>query len=118
DPQHGGLDAGEVRVAGADCGLGPQARQHGVAGGANRHTGPARRLTHPPPKPGAGSAAAALKTTARRAGDHYVLNGTKQFISGAGATDFYFVFARTGDDGAGGISAFVDMEGAAGFSVG
>ena len=69
-------------------------------------------------EPGAGSDAAALKTTARRAGDHYVLNGTKQFISGAGATDFYFVFARTGDDGAGGISAFVVMKGAPGFSFG
>src|SRR5215468_4692249 len=55
-------------------------------------------------EPGAGSDAAALKTTARRSGDHYVLDGTKQFISGAGATDFYLVFARTGDDGAGGIS--------------
>jgi alkylation response protein AidB-like acyl-CoA dehydrogenase len=69
-------------------------------------------------EPGAGSDAAALKTTARRTGDHYVLNGTKQFISGAGATDFYFVFARTGDDGAGGISAFVVMKGAPGFSFG
>src|SRR5262245_52139476 len=58
-------------------------------------------------EPGAGSDAAALKTTARRTGDHYVLNGTKQFISGAGATELYFVFARTGDEGAGGVSAFV-----------
>jgi alkylation response protein AidB-like acyl-CoA dehydrogenase len=61
-------------------------------------------------EPGAGSDAAALKTTARKDGDHYVLNGTKQFISGAGATDFYFVFARTGGDGADGISAFVIMK--------
>ncbi len=69
-------------------------------------------------EPGAGSDAAALKTTARRAGDHYVLNGSKQFISGAGATDFYFVFARTADDGAGGISAFVVMRDTSGFSFG
>jgi len=69
-------------------------------------------------EPGAGSDAAALKTSAKRSGSHYVLNGTKQFISGAGATDFYFVFARTGDDGAGGISAFVVMKGAPGFSFG
>ena len=69
-------------------------------------------------EPGAGSDAAALKTTARRAGDHYVLNGTKQFISGAGATDFYFVLARTGDDGAGGISAFAVMKDTPGFSFG
>jgi hypothetical protein len=69
-------------------------------------------------EPGAGSDAAALKTTARRVGDHYVLNGTKQFISGAGATDFYFVFARTGDEGPGGISAFAVMKGTPGFSFG
>jgi alkylation response protein AidB-like acyl-CoA dehydrogenase len=69
-------------------------------------------------EPGAGSDAAALKTTARRVGDHYVLNGSKQFISGAGATDFYFVFARSGDEGPGGISAFVVMRDTPGFSFG
>jgi alkylation response protein AidB-like acyl-CoA dehydrogenase len=69
-------------------------------------------------EPGAGSDAAALKTTARRSGDHYVLNGTKQFISGAGATDLYFVFARTGGEGAGGISAFVIMRDTPGLSFG
>ncbi|MFM9943285.1 MAG: acyl-CoA dehydrogenase family protein [Hyphomicrobiaceae bacterium] len=69
-------------------------------------------------EPGAGSDAAALKTSARRDGDAYVLNGTKQFISGAGAADFYFVFARTGGDGANGISAFVIMKGTPGLSFG
>ena len=69
-------------------------------------------------EPGAGSDAAALKTTARRAGDHYVLNGSKQFISGAGSTDLYFVFARTGDEGPGGISAFVVMKDTPGFGFG
>jgi alkylation response protein AidB-like acyl-CoA dehydrogenase len=69
-------------------------------------------------EPGAGSDAAALKTTARRSGEHYVLNGTKQFISGAGATDFYFVFERTSDEGAGGISAFAVMKDTPGFSFG
>jgi len=69
-------------------------------------------------EPGAGSDAAALKTTARRVGDHYVLNGSKQFISGAGATDFYFVFARTSDEGAAGISAFAVMKDTPGFSFG
>jgi len=69
-------------------------------------------------EPGAGSDAAALKTTARRVGDNYVLNGSKQFISGAGATDLYFVFARSGDDNAGGISAFVVMKDTPGFSFG
>jgi alkylation response protein AidB-like acyl-CoA dehydrogenase len=69
-------------------------------------------------EPGAGSDAVALKTRARREGDHYVLDGTKQFISGAGATDFYFLFARTGGEGAGGISAFVVMKDTPGLSFG
>jgi hypothetical protein len=69
-------------------------------------------------EPGAGSDAAALETRARRDGDSYVLDGTKQFISGAGATDFYFIFARTSDAGAKGISAFVVMKGTTGLSFG
>ncbi len=69
-------------------------------------------------EPGAGSDAAAMKTSAKRVGDHYVLNGTKQFISGAGATDFYFVFARTGGEGAHGVSAFVIMKDTPGLSFG
>lgn len=69
-------------------------------------------------EPGAGSDAAALKTTARRDGDHYILNGTKQFISGAGDTDFYFVFARTGGEGSGGVSAFAILKGTPGLSFG
>ena len=69
-------------------------------------------------EPGAGSDAAALKTRAERQGDHYVLNGTKQFISGAGATDFYFVFARTGGEGANGVSAFVVLKDTPGLSFG
>ena len=58
-------------------------------------------------EPGAGSDAAALTTRAVRDGDHYVLNGQKQFISGAGAGDLYVVMARTGGDGAAGISALI-----------
>jgi alkylation response protein AidB-like acyl-CoA dehydrogenase len=58
-------------------------------------------------EPGAGSDAAALTTRAVRAGGHYVLNGQKQFISGAGAGDLYVVMARTGGDEASGISAIV-----------
>jgi alkylation response protein AidB-like acyl-CoA dehydrogenase len=69
-------------------------------------------------EPGAGSDAAALKTRARREGDAYLLDGTKQFISGAGATDFYFIFARTGGEGAGGVSAFVVMKDTPGLSFG
>jgi alkylation response protein AidB-like acyl-CoA dehydrogenase len=69
-------------------------------------------------EPGAGSDAAALKTRAVEQGGHYLLNGTKQFISGAGATDFYFVFARTSADGAKGISAFAVMKDTPGLSFG
>ncbi|MEX5632798.1 acyl-CoA dehydrogenase family protein [Parafrankia sp. FMc2] len=58
-------------------------------------------------EPGAGSDAAALTTRARRDGDHYVLDGVKQFISGAGVAAVYVVFARTGEPGSRGISAFV-----------
>jgi alkylation response protein AidB-like acyl-CoA dehydrogenase len=69
-------------------------------------------------EPGAGSDAAALSTRAVRDGDHYVLYGTKQFISGAGATDFYFIFARTGGEGANGISAFAVLKDTPGLSFG
>ncbi|HEX8666588.1 MAG TPA: acyl-CoA dehydrogenase family protein [Beijerinckiaceae bacterium] len=58
-------------------------------------------------EPGAGSDAAALKTRASRDGDHYVLHGQKQFISGAGAGDLYVVMARTGGEGPSGISTLV-----------
>lgn len=58
-------------------------------------------------EPNAGSDAASLKTTAQRDGDHYLLNGSKVFISGAGSTDVLVVMARTGGPGARGISAFV-----------
>jgi butyryl-CoA dehydrogenase len=58
-------------------------------------------------EPGVGSDAAALTTRAVRDGDHYTINGQKQFISGAGAGDLYLVMARTGGGGPSGISAFV-----------
>ncbi|SNT69683.1 acyl-CoA dehydrogenase family protein [Psychrobacter sp. LV10R520-6] len=56
---------------------------------------------------GAGSDAASLRTKADKQGDHYVLNGEKAFISGAGETDVLVVMARTGDSGPKGVSAFV-----------
>jgi alkylation response protein AidB-like acyl-CoA dehydrogenase len=65
-----------------------------------------------------GSDAAALSTRAVRKGDKYILNGAKQFISGAGTSDFYFLFARTGDDGAHGVSAFAIMSDTPGLSFG
>ena len=58
-------------------------------------------------EPGAGSDASALRTKAVRDGDHYVLDGVKQFISGAGSSDVYVVMARTGGDGPRGISTFL-----------
>ena len=69
-------------------------------------------------EPGAGSDAASLRTTARREGNTYVLNGAKAFISGAGTSDIYVVMARTGGEGAGGVSAFVVEKGVAGLSFG
>ncbi|WP_328946672.1 acyl-CoA dehydrogenase family protein [Streptomyces sp. NBC_00250] len=69
-------------------------------------------------EPGAGSDAAALRTRAERDGEHYVLTGVKQFISGAGASDVYVVLARTGGVGPSGISAFVVERGDPGVSFG
>ncbi|QZP08093.1 acyl-CoA dehydrogenase family protein [Caenibius sp. WL] len=65
-------------------------------------------------EPSAGSDAAALKTRAVRDGDHYIVNGSKQFISGGGSNDLYVTMVRTGDDGARGISCLAigkDMPG-------
>jgi alkylation response protein AidB-like acyl-CoA dehydrogenase len=69
-------------------------------------------------EPGSGSDAAALRTTARLDGDHWVLNGSKAFISGAGTSDVYVVMARTGADGPKGISTFVVDRDAPGLSFG
>lgn len=69
-------------------------------------------------EPGSGSDAAALKTTARREGDHYIVNGTKQFISGAGVNHVYVTMVRTGDPGARGISCLVIDKDMAGVSFG
>ncbi|MBB3763247.1 acyl-CoA dehydrogenase family protein [Sphingomicrobium lutaoense] len=65
-------------------------------------------------EPSSGSDAAALKTKAVRDGDHYVVSGSKAFISGAGENEVYVVMTRTGEEGPKGISALViekDMEG-------
>ncbi|PHR18590.1 MAG: acyl-CoA dehydrogenase [Sphingopyxis sp.] len=63
---------------------------------------------------GAGSDAASLKTKAVRDGDDYIVNGSKQFISGGGANEIYVTMTRTSDDGAKGVTCLViekDMEG-------
>lgn len=65
-------------------------------------------------EPGSGSDAAALKTRAVRDGDHYIVTGSKQFISGGGENEVYVTMVRTGEDGPKGISALViekDMPG-------
>lgn len=69
-------------------------------------------------EPGAGSDAAALKTKAVLDGDHYVLDGQKQFISGAGVADVYVVMVRTGEAGPSGISTIVVEKGTPGLSFG
>ncbi len=69
-------------------------------------------------EPWSGSDAASLKATAQKKGKHYVLNGTKAFISGAGSTDYYIIMARTGDSSPKGISAFIVPADAAGLSFG
>jgi len=69
-------------------------------------------------EPGSGSDAAALKTRAAKDGDHYVLNGSKAFISGAGTSDIYVCMVRTGEDGPKGISCLVIEKGTPGLSFG
>ncbi|MEM0987040.1 MAG: isobutyryl-CoA dehydrogenase [Pseudomonadota bacterium] len=69
-------------------------------------------------EPGSGSDAAAMKTRAVRDGDHYILNGSKQFISGAGTSDVYVVMVRTADGGAGGVSTFIVPKDIPGLSFG
>ena len=71
-------------------------------------------------EPGAGSDAGSLRTKATREGDHYILEGSKMFISGAGSTHILVVMARTGtqEEGAKGVSAFVVPADEAGIEYG
>ncbi|CAL8346813.1 unnamed protein product [Arctogadus glacialis] len=69
-------------------------------------------------EPGSGSDAASLATSAVLKGDHYVLNGSKAFISGGGDTDVYVVMCRTGGKGPKGISCVVVEKGTPGLSFG
>jgi len=69
-------------------------------------------------EPGAGSDAASLRTSAKKDGDSYVLNGSKAFLSGAGTSDIYVVMARTGGEGPKGVSTFVVEAGTEGLSFG
>ncbi|XP_026779823.3 isobutyryl-CoA dehydrogenase, mitochondrial isoform X1 [Pangasianodon hypophthalmus] len=69
-------------------------------------------------EPGSGSDAASLLTSAKLQGDHYILNGSKAFISGGGDTDVYVVMCRTGGKGPKGISCLVVEKGTPGLSFG
>jgi alkylation response protein AidB-like acyl-CoA dehydrogenase len=69
-------------------------------------------------EPGSGSDAAALRTRAARDNEGYVLNGSKQFISGAGASDLYLTMVRTGGEGPDGISALLIPRETPGLSFG
>ena len=69
-------------------------------------------------EPSSGSDAASLRTRAVRDGDHYVLNGSKAFISGGGRSDVYVVMLRTGGDGPKGISTLVVPKDTPGLSFG
>jgi alkylation response protein AidB-like acyl-CoA dehydrogenase len=69
-------------------------------------------------EPGSGSDAASLSTKAEKVGNEYILNGTKTFISGAGWSDIYLVMARTSDQGAKGVSAFIVEKDSPGLSFG
>ncbi|HUK07727.1 MAG TPA: isobutyryl-CoA dehydrogenase [Stellaceae bacterium] len=69
-------------------------------------------------EPGAGSDAASLTSRAMREGDHYVINGTKAFISGGPSSDVFVVMLRTGESGPKGISTIVVERGTAGLSFG
>ena len=69
-------------------------------------------------EPGSGSDAAALRTRAVRDGNHYVVNGSKAFISGAGVSEVYAVMVRTGGEGPGGISTLLIDKDTPGLSFG
>ncbi|MGF1548918.1 MAG: acyl-CoA dehydrogenase family protein [Sphingomonadaceae bacterium] len=68
-------------------------------------------------EPGSGSDVAAMETAARRDGEEWVLDGAKTYISNGGIADFHTVFARTGGEGAKGISAFLLPADTAGLDV-
>ncbi len=69
-------------------------------------------------EPGSGSDAASLNTRAARDGDHYILNGSKAFISGGGMSDLYVCMVRTGEEGPNGISCMAVEKGTPGLSFG
>jgi acyl-CoA dehydrogenase len=104
-----GLGSAPITLAGSN-----ELRNHYLARVAKGAAIAAFALT----EPDAGSDVAAMSMSAKRAEDHYVLDGEKTFISNGGIADFYVVFARTGEaPGARGISAFVVDAGTPGFEI-
>jgi acyl-CoA dehydrogenase len=104
-----GLGSGAVTLAGS-----PEQQQHVLPRVASGEWIAAFALSEPE----AGSDVAAIACQARDAGDHYVLDGEKTWISNGGIADVYCVFARTGEaPGTRGISAFVVEAGTPGFEI-
>lgn len=103
-----GLGSGPISLFGTDA-----QKARWLPGVASGDTIAAFALSEPE----AGSDVAALSTTARRDGDHWVLDGTKTFISNGGLADRYTVFARTGEGGAKGLGAFVVDADTPGFEI-
>lgn len=103
-----GLGSGPISLFGT-----PEQREQYLPGVAQGRSISAFALSEPT----AGSDAAAMTTTAIREGDAYRLNGTKTWISNAGIADFYTVFARTENDDAQGVTAFVIDANTPGFRV-
>lgn len=69
-------------------------------------------------EPGGGSDVANLRTRAVKDGDHYIVNGSKTFITSGVRADYYTVAVRTGDPGFGGVSLLLMEKGMPGFTVG
>ncbi|WP_203583015.1 acyl-CoA dehydrogenase family protein [Ruegeria sp. PrR005] len=69
-------------------------------------------------EPGAGSDAAAIRTTARSQGDTWIIDGTKQWITGAAGAEVFVIFAKTPEAGEGAVTCFIVEADAPGFSLG
>jgi len=107
---HNGLCSSHILIGGNDA----QKKKYLPSLAAGKQIG-AWCLT----EPGSGSDAAAMKARAVRDGDHYVLNGTKQFITNGERAGTYVIMARTSDgEGGRGVSAFVVERGTKGLSTG
>jgi acyl-CoA dehydrogenase len=103
-----GLGSGAISLAGT-----PAQKQRYLPGVARGELITAFALSEPE----AGSDVAALSCAARAEGDHYVLDGEKTWISNGGIADVYVLFARTGEAGSRGISAFIVEAGAPGCEI-